>query len=233
LSREHSDGDFPFAHEFNASLDAHQGIGVLNGCSVDEGVSGADMEIRVNAGTVTSNAFGDVAVAEQTPTVTAAHASLPRYDVVTVDPETGSVTITAGTPQATPAAPARPAGDVILAVVAVAAAVTSITNADIVDARIITRSLVIPGFVSHSIDYAVAGGDLGKIHHVTGTTEVTLPNGGIVTGFNVIIKNAGTGTVSFTSAATINAIGTSIGEQWGSALAYWDGTAWYLDGRLQ
>lgn len=77
-------------------------------------------------------------------TVTAAHASLPRIDIVVYRvydsvysgaTDTSALEVIAGTPNASPVAPAAPNNTIILAQIAVGAAVTSIVNANITDKR--------------------------------------------------------------------------------------------------
>jgi len=79
-----------------------------------------------------------------TLTVTAAHATLPRIDLVTMTIQDAQysgaanqalLVVTAGTPAASPVAPTAPANSLILAQIAVGAAVSSIVNANITDRR--------------------------------------------------------------------------------------------------
>jgi len=83
--------------------------------------------------------------ADLTLSVTAAHATLARIDIVVFrvrDSAYSGITdsavleVVAGTPSGSPTAPATPANSLLLAEVAVAAAATSITNANITDKRI-------------------------------------------------------------------------------------------------
>jgi hypothetical protein len=85
--------------------------------------------------------------------VTAAHASLPRIDLVVAKVEDAaysgavnawSLAVVAGTAAGSPAAPAAPANSVILAQIAVAAAASSIVNANITDRRPYISMGIIP-----------------------------------------------------------------------------------------
>lgn len=72
--------------------------------------------------------------ARQLVTVTTAHATLPRIDLVCAR-EDGTVTVTAGTAAADPDPPAAPANSIPLCEVAVAAADTTIAAGDLTDLR--------------------------------------------------------------------------------------------------
>lgn len=87
---------------------------ITTGCQVAPRDSGRVLDVA--AGTITLAAGTTRAVAGGTVTVTAAHATLPRVDLVSADNTTGALTITAGTARATgPAAPATPLNGVPLA----------------------------------------------------------------------------------------------------------------------
>ena len=82
--------------------------------------------------------------AQATLSVTAAHGSLPRIDLVVINVRDafysganndGQLQVIAGTPASSPVAPAAPANAIIIAQIAVGAGVTSITNANITDVR--------------------------------------------------------------------------------------------------
>lgn len=82
--------------------------------------------------------------AQVTLSITAAHATLNRIDLVVINVRDqvysgsfndGQLQVITGTPASSPVPPAAPANSIILAQVAVAAAVTSIVNANITDTR--------------------------------------------------------------------------------------------------
>jgi len=82
--------------------------------------------------------------AQVTLSVTAAHATLPRIDIVVVNvrdsfysgaSNDSQLQVVAGTPASSPVAPTAPFNSITLAQIAVAAAATSITNANITDQR--------------------------------------------------------------------------------------------------
>jgi len=77
-------------------------------------------------------------------TITAAHASLPRIDIIVANIRDSAYSganndwqlqAIAGTPAGSPTVPTAPANSIVLAQVAVAAAATTITNANITDVR--------------------------------------------------------------------------------------------------
>jgi hypothetical protein len=107
------------------------------------------------AGTEGTSQGGYTAIAPTTTNiaVTAAHATLPRIDIVVAQVQdqvysgvtnTWSLAVVAGTAAASPVAPAAPNNSVILANIAVAAAVTSIVNANITDKRPYLAMGIIP-----------------------------------------------------------------------------------------
>lgn len=69
-----------------------------------------------------------------TVTVGAAHATLPRIDLVVAN-ENGTLSVTAGTAASTPVAPATPANSVALAQVSVVALDTTLAGSDLTDVR--------------------------------------------------------------------------------------------------
>lgn len=82
--------------------------------------------------------------AQVTLSVTAAHATLPRIDLVVFNIRDsfystafndGQLQVIAGTPASSPVAPTPPANSITIAQIAVGAAVTSIVNANITDVR--------------------------------------------------------------------------------------------------
>jgi len=121
-------------------------------------VSGANMTVDVASGTAMVNA-SSVAVSTTTSvSITAADATNPRLDLVTVD-SAGTVAVVTGTPAAIPAYPAVPANKAVLAVVSVAANASSIVTANITDLRI-TLALPPTGYgLVASRPSATAAGD--------------------------------------------------------------------------
>jgi len=91
------------------------------------------MNVLVSSGSVQVD-LAVVAVTGATKTITAADASNPRYDIISVHTD-GTLVVTAGTPAVAPAVPAVPTGDTEIALVYVPAAVTSIVAANIGDRR--------------------------------------------------------------------------------------------------
>jgi hypothetical protein len=93
---------------------------------------------------ITQGSYSVVNDADVTVSVTAAHATLARIDLVCFKVEdsqysgannTCSLVVVAGTPSGSPAVPAAPNNSIILAQIAVGAAVSTIVNANITDRR--------------------------------------------------------------------------------------------------
>ncbi|WP_135851307.1 hypothetical protein [Halorussus salinus] len=133
--REHTDGDFPFANDFNALVrDALEGgTQVESGCDVSDGGT-QDASVQVASGTVVIDGT-DHSISDQTVSLDAPHAEKPRYDLVVAD-SSGARSVT-GTASSTPKAPSIPSESVLLAIVEVPASASGVTDAEINDARVI------------------------------------------------------------------------------------------------
>jgi hypothetical protein len=114
------------------------------------------------AGTESSKqgAYGVMNDADFTISITAAHATLARIDIIVFKVEdsqysgannTSSLVVVDGTPAGSPAPPSAPANSITLAQIAVAAAASSIVNANITDTR---------RYLGKGIFPVDAGGDL-------------------------------------------------------------------------
>lgn len=119
--------------EVDALRNAHAGDGVLDGCAVTAQGS-PDMTVAVAAGHVQITG-SSVPVAAGNVTITTAHASMPRIDLVVVD-KLGTKSAVAGTAAPVPLMPAIPASSVVLARVDIPAADTTIGSAQITDFRV-------------------------------------------------------------------------------------------------
>jgi hypothetical protein len=110
------------------------GTGVTSGCACTPNASGSTLVVAVASGGVIVNGTV-VAVGSGTVTPGAAHASLPRFDLVVVN-SSGTKSIIAGTAATAPVFPAAPASTyAVLASVYIPATATSITAGNIVDKR--------------------------------------------------------------------------------------------------
>lgn len=111
-----------------------RGDGVVSGAAVSaQGTP--DMTVAVASGVVKVGATV-VSVSAGNVTITTAHATLPRFDLVTVN-NSGTKSVTAGTAAAAPVFPAIPASSVVLASVYVPAADTAIQSNQITDKRVL------------------------------------------------------------------------------------------------
>jgi hypothetical protein len=107
--------------------------GVSSGCAVTAQGS-PNMTVAVASGTVVV-AGTEVAVTSGNVTVGAAHASLNRFDLITVN-NSGTKACTAGTAASSPVFPAIPANSVVLAAIYIPDADTAINSNQIIDKRI-------------------------------------------------------------------------------------------------
>lgn len=124
------------AKVFQADIDglanAFNRTGVITGCAVTaQGTP--DMTLAVASGVIVVNKVARV-VAAGNVTITTADATNPRIDLVVVS-SSGTKSVTAGTPAATPEMPAIPASSVVLAAVYVPANDTAIQSNQITDKR--------------------------------------------------------------------------------------------------
>lgn len=130
--------------DFTVASEGMVDNGIIRGYAVSQRGAGANMSVDLSQGLGYFNQYymaSNVLDVSQNLTITAAHASLPRLDVISVG-TTGGGIVTAGTPAAVPRCPTYTTSmGVVVAVVYVGAAVTSIVNANITDKRIIIPDL--------------------------------------------------------------------------------------------
>jgi len=113
------------------------GTGVVDGCAVAAQGS-PDQTVAVAAGTVR---IGDkeITVAAGNVSLSAAHGSNPRFDLIAVD-NAGTKSAVDGTAAAEPVFPAIPANSVILAAIYRAANDNVVASGEIVDKRAVVPS---------------------------------------------------------------------------------------------
>lgn len=127
----------PDARDIDILVAGYAGTGVIDGCAVTAQAT-PDMTLAVAAGTVA--VLGTTAaVTAGNVTITTAHATNPRFDLVVVS-SAGTKSVTAGTAAAAPVFPAIPASSVVLAAVYVPANDTAIGSTQIVDKRVTAAS---------------------------------------------------------------------------------------------
>jgi hypothetical protein len=141
--------------DFSVLAGGTSGVGVISGCAV-AAQGTPDMTLAVTAGMVTTGAGVQITVASGNVTVTTAHATLPRWDLVVVS-SAGTKSVVAGTAASTPLLPS-PGSACVLAAVYVPATVTAITNAMLVDKRVTqaTSYQLVTGLVENSSSAATA-----------------------------------------------------------------------------
>lgn len=158
----------PDAVDFSILLAAIRGDCVITGCAVTAQGS-PDMTVAVAAGMIRING-ASVAVSAGNVTVGAAHASNPRFDLITVN-DSGTKACTAGTAAANPVFPATPANSVVLAAVYVPANDTDIDANQIVDKRVLVPQSEI------LVDWSTETLDVDGDEHPF-TKQLVLPAGG-------------------------------------------------------
>lgn len=167
---------------------------VLSGCAVTAQGS-PDMTLAIAKGSVLSQGVLRGVTAGNV-TISAAHATLPRIDLVVVASD-GAKTVRAGTASTKPAPPDLSVGDVCLAFVYVAPADTAISTDQFLDTRMFrTTGPIIVGKLTTPV-----------VRNNTSVQEtfitLTLPNGLLVAGRQMRVKcggsmllNSGTPTVT-------------------------------------
>lgn len=200
---------------------------VLSGCAVTAQGS-PDMTVAVAKGAVLSNGVLR-AVTAGNVTISAAHSTNPRIDLVVVD-SSGAKQVRTGTAAATPAPPARTANDVVLAAVYVPATDTTISTDQIVDLRV----LVTAG--PTTIAKTTSPVSFNNTNAAQTYLSVVLPSGLFLSGKTLRVRcggnylsNSGTGTWTLTIAYG----GTTLfADATGATTADADRGAWYLEFEL-
>lgn len=154
--REHTDGDFPFANEWNAIARGvlEEDTAVVRGCAVGDG--GTDDEtIDVAAGEVRIGG-AQFSIDAQSVTLESADPDDDRFDVAVAGRD-GQVEAVTGTPSSTPKAPSIPDDHVLLAIVGVPAGATGVTEADLYDARPVAPNAQYSTAKAQAINRRLAG----------------------------------------------------------------------------
>lgn len=195
---------------------------VLTGCAVS---SNGDMTLAVAKGSVlTDNVMRPVPAANVN--VSAAHATLPRIDLVVID-ASGAKVVRAGTPSSSPKPPALVADDVCLAFFYIKPGDTAIPTSQILDTRMFrTTGPICVGKTTTPI-----------VRNTTSAAEtfvlLTMPSGLFVSGRQLRVRCGGTMLLNSGTPTVILRIafnGTTIFQDvTGAATADADRLAWELD----
>lgn len=155
--------------------------GVISGCAVSQQTV-PDMTVKSSAGVILLNKIRIAVAANATITINTAHATLDRYDLISVN-SSGTIVYTAGTASSTCVPPEIPASNVPLAVIYVAATVTSIADAVIYDLRITVIKDFLGGYFGSGADGSVnqTSGTYAFNTQVKQFTDLTIANGAAMT----------------------------------------------------
>lgn len=151
-----------------------RGDGVVSGLAVTaQGTP--NMTVAVAAGLIKQGGLGRV-VAAANATITSAHATLPRFDLISIS-NAGAIVVTAGTAAASPVFPALPVNssltNIALAVVYVPAAVTSILSTYIIDKRVtVIPQFFIPKTADETVNNSTALQDDDELKVQLGASDV-------------------------------------------------------------
>ncbi len=157
--------------DIDALVAAFGGQGVLTGCIVTAQSSPA-MFVDISAGTV--RIAGTVyTLSGASPAITAAHATLPRIDLV-VARTTSTFSVIPGTPAASPASPELPDSAVGLALIYVPAAVQKIYSDYITSKRLVlpTFNNIITGDLEVTGNFKVDQNVVGDLKFTDGLYDI-------------------------------------------------------------
>jgi hypothetical protein len=170
-----------FKEYIDILIDGISGINcVLSGLVV---TGGADMTPAVAKGSVLTNGVM-YAVAAADATITSAHASLPRLDLIVIT-SAGAIAVRAGTAAAAPKPPTRTANDVVIAAVYVPAADTAIATTQITDMRVFPPE---PTVIKKVTTPVVVNNNNAIATYLT----CTIPSGLMATGAIIRVRCGGT-----------------------------------------
>lgn len=126
----------PDSGDFKVIAAAANLEGVLTGLVTTEKAGTPNMSVDITSGTILYQGSTAIAFAGGNQAIGAAHATLPRFDLVYIT-SGGASGVLAGTAAAKPVFPAITSGKVVIAAVYVPPTVTTILNADIIDKRMV------------------------------------------------------------------------------------------------
>ncbi len=124
---------WPDALHFDVLKAGYNLNGILEGCAISDG--GSLLEVDIADGCVIIDGVAKI-VASQTVSVAAAHATLPRLDLMTVN-TSGVLVANTGVPLAVPVYVAIPPSEVVVGTVLVAATATALTDDDINNTQLV------------------------------------------------------------------------------------------------
>lgn len=127
-----------FQEYLDVLVEGINGINAVHSGCTPTAQGSPDMTVAISACVVTSNQVKKY-VSAGNATITTAHATNPRIDLVVIS-SSGSIAVRAGTAAAAPKPPARTSNDVVLAQVYVPANDTTISNDQITDLRVLRKA---------------------------------------------------------------------------------------------
>lgn len=197
---------------------AQAGTGVISGCAVTQQAV-PDMTVKAAIGEVFLSATKISAPAVAVISINAAHATLDRYDLITIN-SSGVFTYTAGTADANAVPPEIPASSIPVSVIYVAAAATSIADAVIYDLRITLKDIIAPvGSIVQWTRYMATGGGATTSNAHGQTLNLTSSTVTTKTGPLFKVKNANRILVSVTKTASSSATTAYLEDENGIILA--------------
>ena len=160
-------GDKMYHVELNNRLEAYKRNGVIDGLMVYER-STPSFTLNISAGKCYVNNEVYEEPIFTVVVIAAAHATLPRLDIVCYDTSAGVAAVTPGTAASVPQPPDIPVGDILLALISVPALDTTISSGQITDEIIIVRPV---GFVYVSSSNVITSLDGEEANNSTTYTK--------------------------------------------------------------
>jgi uncharacterized Zn-binding protein involved in type VI secretion len=168
----------PDSVDFDILVAAYQGEGVVSGCAVTAQGS-PNLTVAVASGVVAVNGVR-ASVTGTTVTITTAHGSNPRIDLITVN-SSGTLAATAGTAASVPLLPSIPSTSVALAAIYVPASDTTIATNQIIDKRVFLNNAAAPGLADNDIVVQMGtDADIGMVLRSTSLSAATALAGVLV-----------------------------------------------------
>lgn len=222
--------------------------GTLNELEIYGDSSGMQVKAKTGQAMVRGHYYSNTA--EETLTIAASDPTNDRIDVIVLELDPSSNTITlevlTGTPAGSPTAPTLTQTDagiyqIKLAEVLVQATVTGIDAGDVTDSRSFMLSAADAQPLTPSVNaktgaYTLTADDRGEFITCDGTFTITIPSATFSAGDRVDFVNIGTGVITFAgSGVTVNSVdaAVTIDTQWaGATFFFTSSSAGVLIGKL-
>ena len=189
----------PDSVDFEILLAGHQLTGVVSGFIVQESTTPAQtIDVGIGVGRLLGKTI-TVSSMQDNTAITAAHATLPRIDLISIN-SSGTAVVTAGTAAAQPVCPAVPASSIAIATLYVPANDNTHVDEQIVDKRVFIPAASAGEYAgAHTLDET---DNVVNMESTAATRAVTLPDNATYAGKSFLIRRDGSNTVTVTRAGS-------------------------------